>query len=95
MAALLRDRHEALGLERAQVVVDLLAGQADPAGERRRRRRLGELGQQPRPDRVQRDDRRGGVLDDFDVQHAAIESLTRKFVKRLRSRGATSSDWAP
>ena len=107
-AALLRDRHEAVGLERAQVVVDLLAGQPDPAGERRGRRRLGELGQQPRPHRVQRDDRGGGVLDHLDVQHASIEALTNILSSPMASfglgrgtrrsaggRGATSSDWAP
>ena len=60
---------QAVRLERLQVVVDLLAGEADPAGERRGRRRLDAARQQPGPDRVERDCGGGGVLDHLDVVH--------------------------
>ena len=62
---------EAMSLERPQVVVDLLAGDADTDGERRRRRRLGELSEQARPHRIEGDRRCCGILDDLDVVHAA------------------------
>jgi aryl-alcohol dehydrogenase-like predicted oxidoreductase len=47
---------EPVRLERAQVVVDLLARQPDPRGQRRRRGGLGQLAQQPRAHGIERDD---------------------------------------
>ena len=61
---------EPMRFESVQVVVDLLAGNADASGERRRRRRLGELTEQSCPDRVEGDRCRSGILDDLDVVHA-------------------------
>ena len=81
MAALLRDLDQAFRFERAQVVVDLLARKADPRGETRGAAGRGQLGQQPGPDRVQRDGRDGRFFDHCDVPHGAIEALTRIFVK--------------
>ena len=69
VAALLRDADEAVGLERAQVVVDLLAREPEALGERRGRRRLGQLGQQARTHRVEGHHRGGRVVDHLDVDH--------------------------
>ena len=62
---------EAMSLESPQVVVDLLAGDADTCGERRRRCRLGELSEQAGPHGIEGDRCCGGILDDLDVVHAA------------------------
>ena len=68
--------------ERLQVVVDLLAGEADPRRDRRRRAGLGQLGQQPGPHRIERHRGGGRVLDHFDVVHRiAASRLTNLFVK--------------
>jgi hypothetical protein len=63
-----------VGLERAQVVVDLLPRQPDPLGQDRRGRGLGQLGQEPRSDRIERDGRGGGVLDDVDVERDGLRA---------------------
>ena len=65
----LRELEQAVRLERLQVVVDLLAGDAHPGREGSGGARLHELGEQPGAGRVERD--RGGrrVLDDLDILH--------------------------
>ena len=82
--ALVGDSREPALLERAQVVVGLLAGQADALGERRRRTRLRQLGQDPRPDRVQEGPCRRGVVDGFDVEHGGDQSLDKMFCQGRR-----------
>ena len=54
LAALLDELDQPVTLERAQVVVGLLARQPDAAGERLAEPGFRQLGEQPRPDRVQR-----------------------------------------
>ena len=81
VAALLGDAHQAVGLERAEVVVDLLAREADLRGQRGGRAGLGQLGQQPRADRVERDRGGGRILDHLDVVHASMTALTNFLVK--------------
>ena len=68
-------------LERAQVVIHLLPRQSDPLGQGRGRARLGQLGEDPSPERVHQRGGRGGILDGFDVQHGGMRALTRDFVK--------------
>jgi hypothetical protein len=63
----------------AQVVVDLLPGQADLGGEHRGRAGNGQRGEQPAADRVQADLGRGRVLDNCDVFHAT-HPLTDKLI---------------
>jgi hypothetical protein len=79
--ALLGQLHQPVRLERVEVVVDLLARDADPGGEPCGGCRNGQLAEQPGPDRIQR----GGcclrAFDDLDVLHAATVALTRKTVK--------------
>ena len=69
LAALLDELHQAVALERPQVVVRLLAGQADARGERAGGSGLRELGEQAGADRVERGLGGGGVVDDGDVVH--------------------------
>ena len=76
---------QAVGLQRAQVVVDLLAGQADLPGQRRGRAGLGERGQQARAQRVQRRRRGGGFVDDVHVEHGPTTTLTKDFVNKTRA----------
>ena len=78
--------HQLMRLERSHVVVDLLPRDPDPRGERRGGGRLGQLGEQPAPDRFQGDDRGGRVVDDSHIIHDPIRPLTRKVVNG-RSRG--------
>ena len=90
-----------MGLQGAQVVVDLLARERHPLGQRRRRPGLGERGEEPRPDGVERDDGGTRVLDHLDVEHASREALTNNIVKAGRSErtrhparaGAQSPKW--
>ena len=63
---------QAVLLQRPQVVVDLLPGQPDAGCERAGRAGLGQLSEQPGPDRVQRSLGGGGVVDDGDVVHEII-----------------------
>ena len=60
------------------MVVDLLAGDADPGGEGGGRAGLGELGQQPGPHRVERHDRSRGVFDHLDVMHGTESPPDKK-----------------
>jgi hypothetical protein len=69
LAALLDELRQTVALERPEVVVRLLAGQADARRQRARGPGLGQLGKQAGPDRVQRGLGGGGVLDDGDVVH--------------------------
>ena len=80
----------------AQVVVDLLPGQADLAGEHGGRAGLGQLGEQPGPDRVERDLGGGRVLDHCDVVHAGHSTTEHKIClahicRRLRVGAASAS----
>ena len=63
-------------LKRAQVVVDLLTRYSQARGERRGGGGLGQLGEQPTPDRVEGDGRRRRIIDDFHVEHGVILPLT-------------------
>jgi hypothetical protein len=58
---------ETVRLERAEVVVHLLAREPDARRERRRRAGLRQLGQEARANRIERHHRRGGIIDDFEV----------------------------
>ena len=71
----LGELEQAVGLERLEVVVELLAGDPHPGSEGSRGSRLRELGEQPGPRRVERD--RGGrrVLDDLHVLHRGHRRL--------------------
>jgi len=62
---------EAVGLQRAQVVVDLLAREPHLRGQCGRRAGLAQRGEQLGPAGVQRHDGGGGVIDDFDVDHTS------------------------
>jgi hypothetical protein len=68
-------------LERLEVVVDLLACDADPGGEPGGGRRDGQLAEQPGPDRIQRGGGCLRALDDLDVLHDVTFPLTTKTVK--------------
>jgi hypothetical protein len=68
-------------LERLEVVVDLLACNADSGGEPGGGGRDGQLAEQPGPDRIQRGGGRLRAFDDLDVLHDATVPLTRKIVK--------------
>ena len=70
-------------LEDAQVVVDLLAGEVDPLGQRRGRRRLGQPGQQAGPERVQSHHRGGRVVDHLQVQHAGHFTIEQKICQEV------------
>ncbi len=63
-------------LELPQVVVDLLSGQAQPWGEHGGRVGFHQLSQQPGPDRIERDLRRGRVLNHRHIEHAVIMAPT-------------------
>ena len=67
-----------VGLERAQVVVDLLTGDPDPRGQRCRRGGLDELRQQPAANGIEGAGRRRRIGDDFDVEHESIVTLDKK-----------------
>ena len=82
--ALLGQPHQAVRLERLQVVVDLLARDADPGGEPGGGGRHGQFAEQPGPDRVQSGGGRLRVLDDLDVLHDSTVRLTRNVVKGSR-----------
>src|SRR5262249_1674192 len=68
-------------LERVQMVVDLLPSQADPRGQRRRRGGRDELGEEATPHGLQGHRRRRRIIDDLDVEHGEMVSLTTFFVK--------------
>jgi hypothetical protein len=77
-----------VSLERAQVIVHLLAREAHPRSERCGRARLDELGQQPGPHRVEGDHRGGRIVDHFEVDHGRIGPLARFVVHGLASESA-------
>ena len=83
LAALLDELHQAVALQRPQVVVRLLAGQPDARRERAGGPGLGQLGEQAGPDRIQRRLGGGGVVDDGDVVHGRTFSPTTIFVKQI------------
>ncbi len=68
-------------LEGFEVVVDLLAGQAEECAQHGRGLGLGELGEEPGADGLERHFGGGGVVDDGDVQHGNIITPTTLFVK--------------
>jgi hypothetical protein len=79
LTALFDHLDEAVGLQRLQVVVDLLPGQADLGGQHGGGGRLAQLGQQPGPDGVQRDLGGGRVLDHCDILHATKIATDKLF----------------
>src|SRR4051812_23516613 len=81
-AALLDELHQPVPLQRPQVVVRLLTGQLHTLGEAAGRTGLRQLGEQPRPDRIERSLSRGGIVNDGDVVHIPIESPTTILVKQ-------------
>src|SRR5262249_25821504 len=72
--------HQAVRLQRMQMVVDLLPSQADPRGQRRRRGWNGQLGEESTPHGLQGHRRRRRIIDDLDVEHEEMVSLTTFFV---------------
>ena len=79
---------EPVELERPEVVVDLLAGDPEAGGQRRRRRRLGQLGEQPGADGVERHDGGGRALDHLDVVHGRIVPLDK-----IVCQDVAGADW--
>jgi hypothetical protein len=73
--------HQPARLQRVQVVVDLLPSQADPRGQRRRRRGNGQLGEESTPHRLQGHRRRRRIVDDLDAEHEVMVALTTIVVK--------------
>jgi hypothetical protein len=78
--ALLGQLHQAVRLERLEVIVDLLARDADPGGEPGGGGRDGQLDEQPGPDRIERCGGCLRALDDLDVLHIATMPLTTNIV---------------
>src|SRR5690606_19054157 len=70
-----------VGLERLEVVVDLLTGDTDPGGQPGGGGRDGQLTEQPGPHRVQGGGGRLHALNDLDVLHRATVPLTKSSVK--------------
>jgi len=75
--ALLDQLHQAVRLERLEVVADLLARETDAHGELCGGARNSQLAQQPGADRIQYGSGRPGVFDDFDVLHATTMALDK------------------
>ena len=69
-------------LQGVQMVVDLLPSQADPCGQRRRRGGRDELGEEATPHGLQGHRRRGGIIDDLEVEHEEMLALTTIVVKK-------------
>jgi uncharacterized protein (DUF1697 family) len=80
-AAFFDHAHEPVGLERAQVVVDLLASEANAGCEAGCRTRLGQLGEKACSHWVERHHRGARVGDDLDIEHPRIPALTNNLVK--------------
>ena len=87
---LLDELDEPMPLERLEVVVHLLPRQAHLRGELRCGSGLGQLAQDPRPDRVQRRLRRGRILNHSDVQHASSLPADNFICQELFSRRRSS-----
>src|SRR5437870_4410508 len=79
--AFLGQPHQPVRLQGVQVVVDLLPSQADPRGQCRRRGGRGQLGEEPAAHRLQGHRRRRRIIDDLDVEHEEMVSLTTFIVK--------------
>src|SRR6266705_3933237 len=88
LAALLDQLDQPMALQGAQMVVDLLPGQAEAGGEHGCRGGLGEFGQEPGPGRVQRGLGGGGVVDDGDIVHATTLAPTTFIVKKAKLVGS-------
>src|SRR5256885_15958051 len=63
------------------MVVDLLPSQTDPRGQGRRRGGRGQFGEESASHRLQGHRRRRRIIDDLDVEHEEILSLTTFIVK--------------
>jgi hypothetical protein len=91
--ALFGDSDQAMSFERAEVIVDSLAGNSELRSKHGSRSGLGETRKDAGADRVQRDGRGGGIVDDFDGKHEEIRPLTKLFVNRnlclSRQRGVS------
>jgi hypothetical protein len=72
-----------MGLKGVQVVIHFLPRQAHARGQRRRRRRFGQLRQETTPDRVKRHGGGVWIFDDFKGKHALILALTIFLVNKL------------
>ena len=79
--AFLGQPHQPVLLQRVQMVVDLLPGQADPRGQRRRRGGRDQLGEESTPHGLQGHRRRRRIIDDLDVEHGEMVALTTFLVK--------------
>ena len=91
LATLLHQLYQPVSLQRPQVVVDFLPGQADGGGEHRRRPRLGQLSQQARSGRLQRGLGGGRIGDHCYIDHETSltpdkNSCQEKFSCRSDSR---------
>jgi hypothetical protein len=78
---LLGDADETVIFERTEVIVELLPRNSQSCRQRGSGGRLTQFAEQPAFDRIQRGGRRGGIVDHFDVEHGAIQTLTNFFVK--------------
>ena len=75
---------ETLVLQRPQVMTELLARDAEPRGENRRRGRLAsKLGEQPGTPRVQSSGGRSRFVKDLDLEHRSTVPLTDNPVKQV------------
>ena len=83
---LLGQLHQAVCLERLEVVVHLLAREADSGRESGGGGRSGQLTEQPGPDRIQRGGGGLCVFDDLDVLHVATMPLTKNLAKGIVAR---------
>jgi hypothetical protein len=63
-------------LQHVQVVVDFLASQPNPRGQRRRRGGHDQLGEESTPHGLQSHRRRCRIIDDLDVEHEERVVLT-------------------
>lgn len=67
--ALFGDGDQAVSFEGAEVVVNFLAGNSQLRSEHGGGGRLGEMREDPRADRIERDGGCGGIVDDFNGKH--------------------------
>ena len=90
LAPLFHQLHEAGGLQRAQVIVDALAGKAEPTGQAAGGVGLGKLSQELLADRIQQGGGGLGLADDAERGyrcHGSNLASTRFFVKTAISVG--------
>src|SRR6266511_797366 len=81
LPTLLQEVHEPMALQRFEVVVHVLPGQAEPCREHGGGAGLGQFSEEPNPHWIQGDLRRHGVLDHRKFKHGTIVPPTTIFVK--------------